>query len=391
MTQPGRPFIIHVTADHPDTVQPNKTPVIQRLAGLVESDFRQKILSLNRRSPPKSSWAWPRLSLEAASESDALDALIYTAPPAGIHHRRLLVRLGEALAARIAKGPRPDLLVGHKLTVEGFAVARAASLLGVPYALSVQGNTDQRILQMRPDLHRFLRPIFHEASHVFPFTPWALRALEDRLGKRAGGTTLLPCPMARDTMIAPKTGGAQLVSAFHLRHADLKNLPAMARALRSVREGGTDAQLVIIGGGTIGEVAAAHSHGAEGMTFEGALPNDAIAARFNAARGFILPSLRESFGLVFIEALFAGLPIAFPRGAALDGYFADCPFALPVDARDDAAIARAMRELHDDEERLKQALAEWQGSEAAKRFTRPAIGAALRRGLMDAAGMAGTA
>ena len=39
---------------------------------------------------------------------------------------------------------RPDLIVGHKLTIEGIAVRRAAEALRTPYALALQGGTDQK-------------------------------------------------------------------------------------------------------------------------------------------------------------------------------------------------------------------------------------------------------
>lgn len=383
-----KPYVVHITADHPDMVQPNKTPVIQRLVDLAGGVFNQKVISLNRTAPPKSQWAWPKFALEFLEESAALDTAIYRAPPAGIHHRRILLKLGEALAERLARGRLPDVLVGHKLTVEGFTVHRAAQLLDVPYALSIQGNTDARILQMRPDLHRHYRVIFQEAKVVFPFAPWALRAVNAKLGERSGPTMMLPCPVARDDMIAPVPGGKGLVSAFHLRNYELKNLPRMASALSLARMEQPELELAIIGGGTpeiereVGALASA------GLRFEGAVANAEMAARFNRARGFVMPSTRESFGLVFIEALFAGLPIAYPAKTAVDGYFDGCPFALRVNAADKRAIADAMIALDRNEDTMKAALADWQGSDAAFAFTREAIGKTFIKGLSLAAGSA---
>ena len=375
------PTILHVTADHPDAVEQAKTPVISRLIELTADGFDHRVLSLNRRSPEPWRWGWPRLALEETGSDAHLRSFVYRAPPAGLHHHRMLTALADALVEREAGAPRPDLIVGHKLTIEGIVVARMARALGIPYALSVQGNTDERILRARPDLHRLLRPVWHGAAQAFPFTPWALAAVEQRLGARSGPTDLLPCPLAHDTILPPKPAGNGLVTAFHLRNARLKNLDGMAKALDMLGKAGTDEKLSVVGGGSDAERSAARALGGERVQLEGALPNREIAARFNAATGFVLPSRRESFGLVFIEALFAGLPIAYPKGAAVDGYFADCPFAVAVDAADPASIADAMQRLIADEAGLKDALGEWQRSEAARRFTRPAIAETFRLGL----------
>ncbi|WP_407641332.1 glycosyltransferase [Alteripontixanthobacter maritimus] len=206
------------------------------------------------------------------------------------------------------------------------------------------------------------------------------------LGVSARSATLLPCAMARDTIIPPRQGGDGLVTAFHLRNAKLKNLPAMTAAMANLRHSLPNATLSVIGGGSASDVAAAEAMAGDGTTFEGAIDNAAIARRFNRASGFVMPSSRESFGLVFIEALFAGLPIAYPAGTAVDGYFDDCPFAIRVDMRQPGALENAMRTLLEDEDDLKAALAEWQKSPAAQRFTRGTIGDRFVSGLRDAIG-----
>ena len=156
-----------------------------------------------------------------------------------------------------------------------------------------------------------------------------------------------------------------------------------------------EATLTIIGGGDGDDRQRVRAliGNAANIALAGHVPAEQLRARLNAAKGFVLPSRRESFGLVFIEALFAGLPIVYPAGAAVDGYFDGLPFAVRVDARDPAAIAAAMRHLLAEEASLKAALAEWQGSEDARRFTRPAIAdayaASLRAGLKGS--MAGQA
>lgn len=104
------------------------------------------------------------------------------------------------------------------------------------------------------------------------------------------------------------------------------------------------------------------------------------------ATALVMPSFRESFGLVFIEALFAGIPVIYPKGTAIDGYFDGLPFAISVDAHDPGAIAAAMRQVRAEEAELKAALRQWQQSEASQAFTRPRIGRTFAEGLRQALG-----
>lgn len=389
--------VIHVSGDFPDYMVPDKTPVVRTLIDMIEHDFDNRVISLNRHKPLLFDMFRipPRLridkSVEAGQGNGKREAWRYHAPPKGVLHRTMLLKLGDAIAEACAGGPRPALIVGYKLSIEGIAVARAAELLGVPYAIAIQGDSDTLILSKRPDLQRHYRQIFHKAAHCFPFSPWSLHAVEAMLGKRNEPTTVLPCPTAIDSTIAPQKGNGHFISAFHLKNWKRKNLPLLAQAAEMARKECPGLAVRVIGGGSPHDEAAARAAigSGTGITLAGRSDHGELPGCFNKATGFVLPSLRESFGLVFVEALFAGLPIIYPRGQAVDGFFDDCEFALPVDARSPASISAAMVELQRNEDRLKARLAEWQQSPAAEQFRRPAIANALRSGIAAACAKSG--
>ena len=92
----------------------------------------------------------------------------------------------------------------------------------------------------------------------------------------------------------------------------------------------------------------------------------------NRGAVFAMPSKRESFGMVFAEALLAGCPIVYPRGAAVDGYFDGASFAIGVDARSPDGIAAGLRDLLSDNVARKRDLALWQ-QDGADEFRGSAI------------------
>ena len=384
--------VVHVSGDFPDPIEPFKTPVINRLVDLTSDVFQHRVISINRRSPNLAStlkmslpWSFTDQVLISSQAFEYGSSLVYDAPPRGILHRKALERLGNYLAEEIRQLPqRPDLLVAHKLTIEGIAVSRASSMLEIPYCVTIQGNSDRKILRIRPDLRKLFQSIYQNAQTVFAFTPNARSAIEGLLGRRQDRVRLMPCPMDHDQIIPPKAGGKNIVSIFHLKNHQTKNLAGIASAAKILAERGTSHSVSVIGGGAEQDLAACMriTSKCSSISFPGPLEPSAVRQRMNNAIGLVMPSRSESFGLVFVEALFSGLPIIYPADTAIDGYFDDLPFALRVDGRSPDAIANAMQLLVDQEVSMKAALSEWQNSVDSNKFKRPNIAQVFREGLV---------
>ncbi|MEL7446186.1 MAG: hypothetical protein AAGK02_10265, partial [Pseudomonadota bacterium] len=206
------PHVLHVSGDFPDPFEPFKTPVIRSLIDLTRDDFQHEVVSINRAKPDKagiildtlSSFGHPALEVQSERFEYGI-ALRYFAPSRGILHETMLDQVGDWLVDEIrSRACRPELLVAHKLSIEGIAVQHAAQEIGIPYALSIQGDTDTKIVAARPDLKRRFASVLADAAHVFPFTPWALDQLTHRLGRRPNGITMLPCPTDLDTPLPPQ-------------------------------------------------------------------------------------------------------------------------------------------------------------------------------------------
>lgn len=383
-----RPLILHLSGDFPDSIAPDKTSAIRNLIDLTADRFEHYVVSMNRSSPGlfgsgRAVLAPGKIEV-TAQQFDYGVALSYCAPSKGVRHGTRLLQLGEWLAEHIAQMPKkPAFIIGHKMAIEGIAVRRASALTGIPYGLSIQGDSDTKIMNVRRDLKDEFAAVLHNAKAIFPFTPWAWERITGRLGVPHATPILLPCPTELDQPLAPVVGGNGLVSVFHLKSHKRKNLAGIVQAFRLLERNGQAPPLSIIGGGDPADRVRCEAIAAQtrSITFQGPKGRDDVRIAMNTAAAFVLPSLRETFGMVFIEALFAGSPIIYPKGTSVDGYFDGAPFALGIDARDPSAIVDAIIYAIENETEIKAALADWQQSDAKRLFQRDSIGEAFSRGI----------
>ena len=89
-----------------------------------------------------------------------------------------------------------------------------------------------------------------------------------------------------------------------------------------------------------------------GTAFLGVLKGEALAAAYQSATVFVLPSIEEGLGLVSGEALSFGLPVVATVNTGATDLFDDGVEGFHVPIRDPAAIAEKLQMLADDPELL---------------------------------------
>jgi len=124
-----------------------------------------------------------------------------------------------------------------------------------------------------------------------------------------------------------------------------KNGPAVVSAFNRVREQRPDARLDLVGGHPRVEVPGVVGHGSLSRTRPA--DREQLAALYRSATAFVMPSLHEPAGIVYVEAASAGLPSI----GGNDGGTATMvgPGGLIVDPRDVDQIYAAMLALADPE------------------------------------------
>jgi phosphatidylinositol alpha-1,6-mannosyltransferase len=107
------------------------------------------------------------------------------------------------------------------------------------------------------------------------------------------------------------------------------------------------------------------------VEFLGHVPFARLAAEYRRADVFCLPSRQEGFGIVFLEAMAAGIPIVAGRAPAVVELLGDGEYGVLVTPGDAPALAKALdRLLGDPEERRRLGEA---GRRRVQRFDAPRV------------------
>jgi glycosyltransferase involved in cell wall biosynthesis len=135
-----------------------------------------------------------------------------------------------------------------------------------------------------------------------------------------------------------------------------KNVLTAVRAVASLRQGGSDLKLVLLGARgwvnnrTLAELSAAESDGTAIVT--GYLPDRERDAAFASANCLVLPSVYEGFGLPLLEAMERGLPCISSTAPVFEEVAGDA--ALHIDPYDVSAWAAALEKVLTDRALVKR-------------------------------------
>ena len=274
-----------------------------------------------------------------------------------------------------ALGLAPDIVHAHKLSVEGLAGERLAAAFDVPLIVTSQGNSDLKILRARPDLRNRWRRIWQSAAVVLPMAPWTATELEQVLGKRRGPVHCLPCPTLADTIIAPRLTPPRILCVFGLDDQVNKRADMLIDAVKQLRAGGAPVELDIAGTGAPASFArlAETTRSLPFVRLIGPVRHDRIQTLMNRCALLAVPSRRESYGMVFAEALLAGCPVIHGASNGPSGYFQRQPFAIAAPKRDPEALGRTILRMLQSQAPIKAALATAQRNGELDFMRRPAI------------------
>lgn len=255
-----------------------------------------------------------------------------------------------------------DLIVGFD--IDGFLLS--AKNKRCPFVCSIKGVAAEEALQETGTARWLLGLLSHlegwnarRADLVLTTSRYCQRAIQRHYGIQTDKIRLVPegidptrwQRLARDL---PRHGDGRTILCV-ARQYRRKRVKDLLRALPAVRRCIPGAHAVVIGAGP--------EHGRlrklvrelrleDAVELLGAVSDDAeVAQYYRQADVFCLPTIQEGFGIVFLEAMAAGLPIVTTSAAAIPEVVPHHRAGVLVPPRDSAALAEALIHLLRDPEK----------------------------------------
>jgi glycosyltransferase involved in cell wall biosynthesis len=297
------------------------------------------------------------LNLFLASASFGRQGLSYRwkTPFAFDRHSR---RAGELLRELPA---RPDLVL------QNGALFSPGLPPELPYALLLDNTTRREVespphpeagvppaLELGASWHRREREVYAGARRIFCFS----RPVRDSLVRHYAVDPRRICVVGAGANVVPeqprrRDDGRTLL--FVGKEWERKGGPVLARAFTRLRRSHPHARLDVLGPRRRPRLP-------EGAAWHGFVPLEQAGPFFEGATAFVLPTLREPFGLAFLDAMAHGLPCIGTDLEAVPEMIATGETGILVPPQDEVALADAMALLLD-----HPARARWMGAAGRRR------------------------
>jgi glycosyltransferase involved in cell wall biosynthesis len=235
-----------------------------------------------------------------------------------------------------------DLFHAHSLFTNGAVAHELARESGSRFVVAVRGTDIALFYRYALHLRRHAHAILEAAESVVFISPAGrerfLQALREPRIRRMVTAKARVIPNGLDPFWIdnrapsprPLQDPARLL--YVGRFLPLKRIRALIRAVRLLNRQGVAARLTLIGAGPEhAPVTRAARDEPDLFETRSWLDDRAeLLAAYRDADLFVMPSRRETFGLVYLEAMSQGVPIVYGRGTGFDGLFADGVVGYPT-------------------------------------------------------------
>jgi phosphatidylinositol alpha-1,6-mannosyltransferase len=253
--------------------------------------------------------------------------------------------------------PTADVVIGVDL--DGFLWAPRRPR-GVRYAVMLKDIIADELRNERGLVRALLmlqarweRRNVHVAERVIVPSRYSASVAQEVYGVAARVLAVVPEPIdltewrRRFAAAPPRTTAAPTVLAV-ARMYPRKRLDDLLRATAALRMRIPGVRVRIVGEGpeSTGLRSLAQNLGlGDTVTFLGEIARQALAVEYVGADCFCLPTIQEGFGIVFAEAMAAGLPVVACRAAAVPEVVEDGRTGLLVSPRSPEELAMALEKV----------------------------------------------
>ena len=223
----------------------------------------------------------------------------------------------KLLAKKLLKDFTPDIIHAHAILFAGRLAAALKTRCAAPIVITTHGGDTE--LSLKPEQSPRAKAICERAVITVAVSSACLKKLE-KLGARTPSVCILNGFEARNAHVGSKKKHS-LIQVNALRPD--KHTELSVSAVDRLKELYPDISLNIVGGGAMRDSLAGQISrlGLEKyVRMSGPLPNKEAMSAMADSEIFIMPSVREGFGIVYLEAMACGCVAIGTQGEGIDGF-----------------------------------------------------------------------
>jgi len=251
---------------------------------------------------------------------------------------------------------RPDLIHAHTAFSDGGTAYLLHEKYGIKYILNVRNTDINYFYKYRIDLRRFMYQVLINSEFIifisYAYKTEMLSLLPPNIRKKIKSKCYV-IPNGIDdywhekALTHKKYGETTDITLLFIGEINgNKNLETVLYTCENIKNRGYNVFLNIVGEGP-------QKQKNKDICLKLKLENDIkfhgyitdknkIAAIMDSSDIFIMPSIKETFGLVYIEAMTRGLPIIYTEQQGVDGFFHDSRVGFAVSPKDEILISNAV-------------------------------------------------
>lgn len=256
-----------------------------------------------------------------------------------------------------------DLIHAHFIYPEGVIAARLGQRYGVP-VITTEHSLWRPWLDDRPMVRRQVLAALDDINLVTVVSETVRRTVREIVGEQEVETRLLP-NVLDDRVFTPPGGSDERIPGrllFVGAVREVKGLDVAVRALDRLKEREPAVHLRVVGEPFRRSYREDEREVrklierlglSDRVTFVGGLPPEGVAEEMRSARVLVVPSRRESFSSVTIEALACGTPVVATRCGGPEEILDENTGVL-VDPEDPTALAQGLEQTLSNPEKFCQ-------------------------------------
>lgn len=220
-----------------------------------------------------------------------------------------------------------DCILAGTVYSDGFVAYELSKKYNIPFSVAVRETDVTYQMKWRPYLHKAVKNLLEKASRIIFLSP-AYKSYFNKFHCDKEKFTIIPNAV-NDYWFQHPTKEREIHTPVRLIYvgeiSQRKNVSTTIKVVAQLNKMNIPTEFHIVGSGSEEKKCQelANELNVEKQVFFHGWQNnkEEIKAFYDQADIFIMPSYRETFGTVYIEALSQGIPVIYTKNQGIDGYF----------------------------------------------------------------------